>query len=59
MEGISRKIQQLGECKRSCVICLITLCLCGVMLILLRNEEEKYNFEDDYIKVNTTVVYSV
>ena len=61
MDGISSKIQQLGECKRPCVILLVVvLCICcAAFLLFVIDRKEMSSFGDDYIKMNTTLSQSV
>ena len=59
MAGLSKQIQQLGECERSCVIfhvIILLLFLSGVLLmVFLMNEVETLSFGDDYLLVNNDI----
>ena len=63
MAGLSRQIQQLGECERSRVIfhiIVLLLFLSAVLLmIFLMNEAETLSFGDDYLKVEIDINVSL
>ena len=63
MAGLSRQIQQLGECERSRVIfhiIVLLLFLSAVLLmIFLMNEAETLSFGDDYLKVENDINVSM
>ena len=63
MAGLSRQIQQLGECERSRVIfhiIVLLLFLSAVLLmIFLMNEAETLSFGDDYLKVENDINVSL
>ena len=63
MAGLSRQIQQLGECERSRVIfhsVILLLFLSGVLLIVfLMDEVETLSFGDDYLKVENDINVSM
>ena len=63
MAGLSRQIQQLGECERSCVIfysVILLLFLSGVLLmVFLMDEVETLSFGDDYLNVENDINVSM
>ena len=63
MAGLSRQIQQLGECERSRVIfhiIVLLLFLSAVLvMIFLMNEAETLSFGDDYLKVESDINVSL
>ena len=63
MAGLSRQIQQLGECERSRVIfhiIILLLFLSGVLLmVFLMDEVETLSFGDDYLKVENDINVSM
>ena len=63
MAGLSRQIQQLGECERSRVIfhsVILLLFLSAVLLmVFLMNEVETLSFGDDYLKVENDIDVSL
>ena len=63
MAGLSRQIQQLGECERCRVIfhiIVLLLFLSAVLLmIFLMNEAETLSFGDDYLKVENDINVSL
>ena len=63
MAGLSRQIQQLGECERSRVIfhsVILLLFLSAILLmVFLMNEVETLSFGDDYLKVENDINVSL
>ena len=63
MAGLSRQIQQLGECERSRVIfhvIVLLLFLSAILLmVFLMNEVETLSFGDDYLKVENDINVSL
>ena len=59
MAGLSRQIQQLGECERSRVIfhaIILLLFLSGVLsMVFLMNEVKTLSFGDDYLFVDNDI----
>ena len=63
MAGISRQIQQLGECERSRVIFHVIVLLLFVsglsLLVFLMDKAETLSFGEDYINSTVATLHSV